>query len=213
MATATGLLAVWMQIPADQEEDLNQWYRQEHLPERIGIQGFLTALRYVSLRGEPKYMALYDLETPQVLYSESYRELRGNSTEWTRRIGRALEKNIRNEYELLASAGAQPSVPAPYIVLTRFGGGEGSEQWMTERLLPVIASTPGVLRARAYRAVVGTPAYLAYYELAEDGVYGAEAWQQSERESGFEQVLAKLTDFAVNYGRFIEAAQKLGAGK
>jgi len=81
MATATGLLAVWMQIPAEGEADLNDWYTKEHLPERIAIPGFLSALRYVSLEGEPKYMALYDLETPSVLYSDGYIDMRRNSTD------------------------------------------------------------------------------------------------------------------------------------
>src|SRR5215211_5607364 len=122
MTEATGLLAVWMQIPAEQEEDLNNWYRQEHLPERSGLPGFQTALRYVSLSGEPKYMALYDLDSPAVLYSDAYKEIRRNATEWTRRIGRALERNVRNEYELLASEGSEPQEPAPYIMLLRAGG-------------------------------------------------------------------------------------------
>ncbi len=108
MTTATGLLAVWMQIPEASEPDLNAWYTQEHLPERINCAGFQTALRYRSISGEPKYMALYDLDTPQVLYSDAYKALQTGATEWTRRIGRTLERNIRHEYELMQTIGEAP---------------------------------------------------------------------------------------------------------
>ena len=58
---ATGLLAVWMDMAADKEEDFNRWYNEEHLADRMAFPGFLRVRRYVSLNGGPKYVALYDL--------------------------------------------------------------------------------------------------------------------------------------------------------
>jgi hypothetical protein len=197
-----------MQIPAEMEQDLNDWYRQEHLPERAGIPGFQSALRYRSLNGEPKYMALYDLDSPQVLYSDAYKALRGNATDWTRRIGRALEKNIRHEYELIASAGEGGAEPAPYVVLVRFGAGEDVEKLLAARILPAYAATPGVRRARAYRAVVGLPAYLTYYELEDGDVVASDAWRAAAVESGLADLQPTLTDVSMSYGQFIEAARR-----
>src|SRR5262249_31147496 len=31
----TGLLMVWVDVPADREEDFNRWYNEEHLAERL----------------------------------------------------------------------------------------------------------------------------------------------------------------------------------
>ena len=31
----TGLLMVWTDVPADQEEEFNRWYNEEHLAERL----------------------------------------------------------------------------------------------------------------------------------------------------------------------------------
>src|SRR3990170_992459 len=163
MATATGLLAVWMQIPAEGEADLNDWYTKEHLPERIAIPGFHSALRYVSLEGEPKYMALYDLDTPSVLYSDGYNDMRRNSTDWTRRIGRALEKNIRHEYVLMQSFGQAGQEPAPYVVLIRLGGEEGPRfESVLGQAVESKAATSGIRGARTFKALVGSPRYLVY---------------------------------------------------
>jgi len=207
MSEGTGLLAVWMQIPAELEQDLNDWYKQEHLPERIEIPGFLTALRYRSLDGEPKYMALYDLETPQVLYSDAYKDMRRNSTDWTRRIGRSLEKNIRHEYELMSSAGEAPREPAPYVLLVRFGSEGDVEGLLKDTVLPAYAAVPGVLRVRGFKAVVGSPAYLTYYELAGGDVINSDAWKAAAEKTGLMQQHNQLTDVAMNYGQFIERAE------
>ena len=34
------LLTVYANIPAEIEDDFNQWYNTQHIPERLAIQGF-----------------------------------------------------------------------------------------------------------------------------------------------------------------------------
>jgi hypothetical protein len=212
MATATGLLAVWMQIPAEGEADLNDWYTKEHLPERIAIPGFLSALRYVSLEGEPKYMALYDLETPSVLYSDGYIDMRRNSTDWTRRIGQALEKNVRHEYVLMQSSGRVSQEPAPYVVLIRLGGEEGPRfESALGQAVESKAGATGVRGARTFKALVGSPRYLVYLELEDERVYGGTAW--TETEPKLQELRSQAKDWSVNYGRFLEAADFAGTTK
>ena len=210
MATATGLLAVWMQIPEASEPDLNAWYTQEHLPERINCAGFQTALRYRSISGTPKYMALYDLDTPQVLYSEAYKALQTGATEWTRRIGRTLVGNIRKEFELLDTIGEAPAEPASSVVMIRLEGEPEDEvrQWLSQRLLPAIAAAQGVQRVRSYRTSAGAPGFLVYVELTGPDVYGSEAWKAAETKAGLDEMMPKLKEIAVNYASFIEAGKK-----
>ena len=33
----TWLLMVWADVPADNEEEFNRWYNEEHVPERMAI--------------------------------------------------------------------------------------------------------------------------------------------------------------------------------
>src|SRR5919204_2830500 len=83
----TGLLMVWADVPADKEKDFNRWYNEEHLAERLAIPGFLAGARYEAVKGAPKHLAYYELESPEVLQSEAYRRVIANPTPATKRFG------------------------------------------------------------------------------------------------------------------------------
>ena len=54
-----GMLLTSMDIDAEDEADFNRWYDREHLRERVAIEGFLEARRYIAHQGSPKYLCLY----------------------------------------------------------------------------------------------------------------------------------------------------------
>jgi len=82
-----GFLLVTMQPPPAFEEEFNAWYDTEHLPERLAVPGFESALRFVCLSGHPRYLAMYDLARLEVLDSPEYlRVAFENSSPWTRRV-------------------------------------------------------------------------------------------------------------------------------
>ena len=82
-----GFLLVTMQTPPAFEEEFNAWYDTEHLPERLAVPGFETALRFVCLSGHPRYLAMYDLARPEVLDSPEYLQIAfENSSPWTSRV-------------------------------------------------------------------------------------------------------------------------------
>ena len=82
-----GFLLVTMQPPPAFEEEFNAWYDTEHLPERLAVPGFETALRFVCVSGHPRYLAMYDLARPQVLDSTEYLKVAfANSSPWTLRV-------------------------------------------------------------------------------------------------------------------------------
>jgi hypothetical protein len=68
-----GMLLTSMDIDASDEAEFNQWYDREHLLERVAIDGFLEARRYVAYQGSPKYLCLYSTATFKVLDSPEYR--------------------------------------------------------------------------------------------------------------------------------------------
>jgi hypothetical protein len=68
-----GMLLTSMDVDAAHEEDLNRWYDREHLEERVAIDGFLEARRYVAHAGSPKNLFLYSTKTIEVLDSPAYR--------------------------------------------------------------------------------------------------------------------------------------------
>src|SRR2546425_9130680 len=83
----TGLLMVWADVPADKEGEFNRWYNEEHLAERLAIPGFLSGARYEAVKGGPKHLAVYELESPAVLEGPAYKKVQANPTQWTKRPG------------------------------------------------------------------------------------------------------------------------------
>jgi len=51
----TGLLMVWADIDPGFEEEYHRWYDEEHIAHLLAVPGFLSAGRYVALKGGPKY--------------------------------------------------------------------------------------------------------------------------------------------------------------
>ena len=82
-----GFLLVMMQPPPTLEEEFNAWYDTEHIPERLAVPGFETALRYVCIDGAPRYLAMYDLAGLDVLNSPAYLKVGfANASPWTKRV-------------------------------------------------------------------------------------------------------------------------------
>ena len=97
--TGEGVLLVAIDVDARHEAELNRWYDEEHIAERMAIPGFLRARRFMALEGGPRYLALYDLESSEVLDSAAYRRATGAAaTALTRRMQTLFNPMIRNVY-------------------------------------------------------------------------------------------------------------------
>lgn len=68
-----GLLLIMMEVEPEYEEEFNRWYWEEHVPERLTVPGFISARRFLAVEGEPKYLALYEVESAEVLQSDDYK--------------------------------------------------------------------------------------------------------------------------------------------
>jgi hypothetical protein len=92
-----GLLLVMLDINPKHERELNRWYTEEHLAERLNCPGFLTARRFRAVEGKPKYLAIYDLDSPAVMRSAAYKKIRYASS-WTRKMEPRFKNFVRNIY-------------------------------------------------------------------------------------------------------------------
>ena len=94
-----GLLLVAVDVDVQHEAELHRWYDDEHIAERMAIPGFLRARRFKALEGGPKFLALYDLESPEVLESAAYRHATSaGTTAFTKRMQSLFKPIIRNVY-------------------------------------------------------------------------------------------------------------------
>jgi hypothetical protein len=197
----TGLLMVWVDVPADKEPDFNRWYNEEHLAERMAVPGFLSAARYEAVKGGPKHLAVYELESPAVLDSAAYKTVSDNPTPWTRRSGpQAVATTfIRNVYALIHPRSVSPAVAAagmaPALQLGRMDvpAAVDSEwnEWYNTVYVPNYEKVPGVIRGRRYRAVVGTPTYLTYYEFENPKVSETDAWNAQRNAVAVSETMRK----------------------
>src|SRR5687768_15370040 len=67
-ANAGGLLLNAMNIAPDREAEFNDWYDKEHIPALAAVPGVLCARRFRGT-GNRKYVALYHLDSPDVVES------------------------------------------------------------------------------------------------------------------------------------------------
>jgi hypothetical protein len=77
------MLVNFMNVDPAGEDDFNRWYDKEHLAERVAIEGFIEARRYVAVEAAQKYLGIYTTETLEVLDSPAYRERLANQTAWS----------------------------------------------------------------------------------------------------------------------------------
>jgi hypothetical protein len=142
-----GLLMALMEPDRSREEEFNDWYDTEHIPQMSAVTGFLTATRWVCVEGWPRYLATYDLESIDVLSSDSYRQATGgNFTPWARRI---LGGGVRG-WRRIALAGLDSearvvnarTIAIDVMFLDIGAGADG--------LTSGLAARPGVLQARGF---------------------------------------------------------------
>ena len=102
---AKGMLLTSMDVDAADEGDFNRWYDREHISERVGIDGFVEARRYVAHAASPKYLSLYSTKTFDVLDSPAYRTALANQTEWSKQNIARVRNMIRAVARITASQG------------------------------------------------------------------------------------------------------------
>ena len=183
---STGLLMVWADVPANKEDDFNRWYNQEHLAERLSVPGFLSGARYEAVKGGPKHLACYELESVAVLESQAYKRVKDHPTEWTKRCGPGAigTTYIRNVYTMIHPTAVTPGLSqsdmAPALQMGRMDVSPEVDPefntWYNTIYVPNYETVPGVIRGRRYRAVSGTPTYLTLYEFEHPKVSESDAW-------------------------------------
>lgn len=98
---------MWNDIAPEDEAAFEAWYRAEHLAERVGLPGFLRGRRYRAIGDatEPRFGALYETETPDVLASQRYLARLDDPTPMTARMIARFKNTHRTVLHVEASEG------------------------------------------------------------------------------------------------------------
>lgn len=60
------VLIVTVEVADEDVDELNRWYEEEHRPEKLSLPGYLTMRRYRAADGSPTFLAIYELDHPDV---------------------------------------------------------------------------------------------------------------------------------------------------
>lgn len=119
-----GMLLTSMDIDAANEAEFNRWYDREHLEERVAIDGFLEARRYVAFDGKPKYLSLYSTASFEVLDSPAYRKALAGQTAWSKANIARFGNMIRAVARITISRGVGRGAALGIIRLRPVAGSE-----------------------------------------------------------------------------------------
>jgi hypothetical protein len=209
MATqsANGLLAVWTDIAPEAESEFNEWYNSEHIPQLLGVPGFLSGRRYLAVEGAPKYLALYELTDADVLKSDAFRQVRELPTEWTKKMRPLFRNPAIGVYRQIFSHGAPPAKDADAVLTVRLNTPAEKEQefneWYNVDHIPALVGVPGVFRARRYVVVDGDPKYLAVYEMNDARIPKTPEWDKARNSEWTLRIRPHLKDGKVVASRRI----------
>src|SRR6266851_4367521 len=169
----TGLLMVWADIDPEFEAEYHRWYDEEHIAHLLAVPGFLSAGRYVAVKGSPKYLAMYELETVDVLRSAVF-------------LDGVRFKPSSQRVQFSGGTIGQTNGPAPFLQMGRIDIPSVVEDefndWYNTAYIPPYLAVPGCLGARRYVAVDGQPKYLTLYEFENATVSESAPWAKA-RES------------------------------
>jgi hypothetical protein len=106
--------------------------------ERVAIEGFLEARRYVAHSGDPKYLCLYSTGTFDVLDSPAYRKALTDPTDWSKTTLPRFKNMIRAIARITVSHGQGRGAALGIIRLRPVAGSEDKlRAALREKLYPV----------------------------------------------------------------------------
>ena len=138
-----GFLAIWNDVAPPAEAEWLDWHTREHIPERVGVPGFLGGRRYVDEKlAQHKYFTLYLGQNLATFASPPYVERLNNPTPWTAKLAPQFRNFVRGACHRVTSAGlgtggalltvrvgvdgtTRPSVESAGVLLRQLASGSG----------------------------------------------------------------------------------------
>ncbi|MBL27665.1 MAG: hypothetical protein CMM50_08970 [Rhodospirillaceae bacterium] len=148
-----GVMAFWNDITAEGEADFNHWHVYEHIPERVGVPGFLRGRRYTALSGTPKYFNFYETENVGTLTSKPYLDRLNDPTPWSKRSLANFRNSNRTLCDVTLSQGrGEGAVIATFRLSAAPGRADALREWLAETAFPALAEQPGIVAVHLLEA-------------------------------------------------------------
>jgi hypothetical protein len=144
-----GAVAIWHDIAAEGRTEFYNWHGLEHMPERVGIPGFLRGRRYVAVDGNsPEYFNVYETESSATLTGPDYLDRLNDPTPWTVATIKHFRGVARSLCAVAASFGeGQGGLIATFRYAIDDARTQAHRQRIAEVALPQFAQLPGIAGA------------------------------------------------------------------
>jgi hypothetical protein len=140
-----GAVAIWHDIEPEGRKIFYAWHGEEHMPERVGIPGFLRGRRYAAIDADLEFFNLYEALTFEVLTGTDYLARLNAPTPWTREAVRHFRGVARAICRVASSYGrGHGGLAATWRYDMPDTRKEEHLEQLSERVLPGIARRPGI---------------------------------------------------------------------
>lgn len=183
-----GLLIAGFDRSAVAADEFDDWYDNEHIPERKRIKGVVNCERWLGAEDSTISIVTYDLDSPTVLQSPAYQAISGASlSPWSKRITGKCRRICRFEAEQLPPGNRAAPPGADGLMMFAMNVAPEAEadfnDWYNQEHVPSLASVPGCLCARRSRILnaesEGRQRYLAVYHLRSPEVCSSDPWRKA----------------------------------
>jgi hypothetical protein len=177
---ADDLLFVYSSPGTVDTAEFNDWYDNEHAPNRQATPGFGAVARFRAIDGiKPEWLATYEIK-PGTLETPAYKALWENASEREKRIMSSVGTLDRRVYSPLSDSRAEgvSAVPgAPPVILAVSMSVPPAvepdlEAYYDQEHYPMLLAVPGWRRARRFVLTAGTgPKYLSLHEIDSEAAF------------------------------------------
>jgi hypothetical protein len=147
---------------ASWEGEFNQWYDQEHIPVRIGAEGFVSGQRYRA-DNAPGYLAVYEMTSPAALTTPQYQKIKTEPSDTTAWMLKNVEGFTRYTCEEIISVTKPGSmeVDSPILYAVWFNVPPERladfDDWYNNDHVPLLMECKDWQMVRRFNVISGEP--------------------------------------------------------
>lgn len=171
MLCGQAVVAIWNGITEEGRAEFYAWHVIEHMPERVGIPGFMRGRRYraIDKASHPEFFTLYELQSFEITTGQDYLNRLNAPTPWTLKATAAFRDTSRGLARVITSVGPGPGGMLATIRFSVDPGSEAAARTALSDLMAEISRMPMV-----------TGAHLAVADADASGIKTAESKHRTD---------------------------------
>ena len=182
------------------QDEFDDWYDTEHIPERLRIQGFINGVRWIGAANPKISLAIYDIESLDVLQKPEYLAVSpAHFSPWaTRMLVQKCKCLCRFNCNQLAPGDRIAPDAAQGLLVSAMNVVPAADAefnaWYDQEHLPRLAALPGVLCARRFTSPGAGHKYVTTYHLTSPEVCASVAWREAAATPWAQKLLPHTSD-------------------